>query len=68
MGIGVKIGLEVGNRLAVRVVVADAQTAAHVDVFHHNAFGIKRILNLVDLGAESFKVAHVKNLRADVKV
>lgn len=68
LGIAVEIGLKVGDGVAVGIVVADAETAAHVDVLHFNLFLLEHVLRLIDAVAEVHKVSHLKNLTADMEM
>ena len=67
-GIGGEVVVEVGNGQVVRMVVADSQTAAHVDVLQLDMLALELQLQVVDAVAECFEVAHIENLRADVEV
>ena len=66
--VGVEVGLEVGHGHAVGVVVVDAQSAAHVEVFQPYVAVLQVGLQVVDAVAQGLEVAHVEYLAADVEV
>ena len=67
-GIGVEVGLEVGNGHTVGVNVVDAESSTHVNVLNVYVVALQLVLYFVNSVAQCHKVAHVKYLRAYVKV
>ena len=66
--VGVEVGTEVGQWHTVGVLVVNAQTAAHIDVLHAQVVALQLVLQLIHAVTQGLEVAHVENLRADVKV
>ena len=64
----VEIGFEVGHRFPVGVVVVDAESAAHVEVFQNDALFAEPLLDVEYPFAERFEHLHIADLRADVEV
>ena len=62
-------GLEVGDRIAVRIVVVDAQSSSKVDVPDHHTVGFETGHYVVDLFAfELDDVRHLEDLGSDVEL
>ncbi len=68
LGVGVEVSLEIGNADAVGMLIVNAQSTAHIDVFNTDAMTFQLTLQVVDAVTESFEVTHVEYLATDVEV
>ena len=61
-GVGVEVGLKVGDGQTVRMGIVNTQSTAYIDVFHANTMLLQQVLKFVDTVTKSLEVAHVQNL------